>query len=384
MPFPFQVILVAGATGYILTALLFLATRSMPGVNPGTLWWSISSLAAAGGYIVLLAMGLSGDPQTGEAIYNMLFVLWVLGLYIGGKKFLGLEVKQKPLIMAALFVTIWLGYFYFASYSFLASAIVVALFCGVLNIHLAWLFWKKGVRHGIYLNALVVALFISGLHWLDYPLLRPVESFAPIGFSLCAIISVIISSLLAGMVLKEFRRHMLMMRQSALDVANHDPLTGLSNRMALENSFKAIVARDEAGETKLALIYFDLDNFKPINDSLGHKIGDEVLVKIAHKIKALVRSDDIVARVGGDEFVVVLSNLHENIETVTQRLCEQILETVKEPIEVGKHTCLVGVSLGVVCAEARDSDLDNLMHLADEAMYKAKAQGKGRCEILCS
>lgn len=382
MPFPFLVILVAGATGYLLTALLFFITRTMSGVNPGAGWWGISSLAAAVGYVTLLTMGLSGNPQVGEALYNMLFLVWALGLYFGGRKFLGLRPNYKPLIALSTFVTLWLGYFYFIDYHFLASALAIALFVGVLNLHLATLFWKKPPHKSRYVKVVAVSLVVSGIHWLDYPFLRPIESFAPIGFSLCAILSVIISGLLAAMVLIQFRQKMFTMRQIALDAASRDPLTGLANRSALESHFEMIVQNSVSDSEKVALVFLDLDNFKPINDLYGHKVGDAVLATVASQIKSFVRESDLIARVGGDEFVIILTHTGDNAQNVISRLCENIIAKLNDPIEVDGHSCNIGVSIGAVCSHIKTSELDALMHLADETMYKVKAQKKGNFLLL--
>ena len=384
MPFAFQVILIIGATGYILTALLFLITRNMPDVNNGSSWWSFSSLAAAAGYTALLVMGLKGRPDIGEALYNMLFVLWVLGLYLGGKKFLNLETSSTPLMIASLFLVLWLFYFYFISYSFILSASAIALFAGILNLRLAWLFLKNTKYKSKHLYAIVTALSISGIHWLDYPFLRHVESLAPIGFSLCAVVSVIISALFASMVLTKFKNRMLRMRQEALNAANLDPLTRLFNRKALEEHFTLLQTRSQNQNKRMALLFLDLDNFKPVNDELGHKVGDKVLVNIANRMKSLIPKTDILARVGGDEFIIILNNIKYDDDDTVSKFCKEIIQKISEPVNVNEHICHLGVSVGVTYSSKDTKELDELIHTADEAMYKAKANGKNQCVFLSS
>ncbi|QKQ25225.1 hypothetical protein HUE57_02140 [Candidatus Reidiella endopervernicosa] len=147
MPFPMQVILIVGATGYLLTALLFFIARTMPRTNPGAGWWGLSSLAAGTGYIALLVLGMSGRPELGEALYNTLFVVWIVSLYIGGSQFLYLKVNTKTLLSLAAVVVLWLSYFNHIQPEFLPAAVAVSLFCGLLNLHLAWLFATKMVRN---------------------------------------------------------------------------------------------------------------------------------------------------------------------------------------------------------------------------------------------
>ena len=378
MPFPFQVILIAGATGYLLTALLFLMTRTMPRTNPGAGWWALASLAAGVGYIALLALGLAGRPQLGEALYNMLFVLWATGLYIGGCLFLGRRVSVPALLAVAAAVVAWLYHFYFIQPAFLPAAIVVSLYCGVLNLRLGWLFARKIGQHSVFTRLLVAMLAISGIHWLDYPLLRPVEAFAPIGFSLCAIISVIISSLLAGMVLRQFRLRVSASEAAALQAATHDPLTGLQNRLALESQFSLVLSQSRRTGEGLAMLFLDLDGFKAVNDRFGHTKGDQVLATMAQRLGSVVRKSDIVARVGGDEFAVILTGLPDEGRALAEQVAEKIIDTIREPVSIDGEPYRMSTSIGIAYCPSQAEDLALLMNLADEAMYSAKHAGKSR------
>ncbi len=376
MPFPMQVILLVGATGYLLTALLFFVTRTMPRTEPGAGWWGISSMAAGSGYIALLVLGLEGRPDLGEAVYNSLFVAWVTALYIGGSQFLGRRPRLLPLLLAAAAVILWLSYFYFISPAFMPAAVVVALYCGLLNLRLAWRFYSSKTHTGLLNKVLVGALAISGLHWLDYPLLRPVESFAPIGFSLCAIISVVINSLLAGLVIRQFRRRMLRSEQAAMDIASRDQLTGLNNRLSLDSKFEQAMAMTLRNHTQLALLYMDLDGFKPVNDRLGHRAGDEVLITVARRIESVARHSDIAARIGGDEFVLVLTEIGENPLEVAESIALKVIEVIKQPMTIDGETIAISTSIGIALAPAQTDKLGQLLNLADTAMYEAKRKGK--------
>lgn len=372
-------ILIAGATSYILTALLFLTTKNMPGLyNNGTLWWSFSSLFAAFGYIILLISGAKGRPDIGEAVYNICFIFWGLGLYIGSRKFLMLPSKNRYLLSISFFLILWLIYFYFISYHFLFASLAVSFFIGILNLHLAFLFYKNIQLKNRYINAIIITLSISGIHWLDYPILRPIESFAPIGFSLCAIISVIISALFASLVIMQYKEKMFKMSQEALKAANHDPLTGLGNRNALETQFEILLERSKKKNKRLSLLFLDLDNFKPINDQLGHKAGDMVLVDITKKIKAMVQDGNHIARVGGDEFIIIVDSLSRDDYITIIELCENIIQEVSKPLLIDEHTCQLGVSIGIAYSNNNEETLDNLIFLADTAMYKAKNSGKNK------
>ncbi|QKQ25224.1 GGDEF domain-containing protein [Candidatus Reidiella endopervernicosa] len=188
---------------------------------------------------------------------------------------------------------------------------------------------------------------ISGLHWLDYPLLRPIESFAPIGFSLCAIISVAINSLLAGMLLRQFRHRMLEAEEMAVDSATHDLLTGLNNRMALNTLFDQVMAQARRNETEIAMLYLDLDGFKPVNDRLGHRAGDEVLIEVAKRITSVARESDVVARIGGDEFVVILTGLKGGERADAEPIAEKIVDVINLPMNIAGEGCRLSTSVGI-------------------------------------
>jgi diguanylate cyclase (GGDEF)-like protein/PAS domain S-box-containing protein len=159
-------------------------------------------------------------------------------------------------------------------------------------------------------------------------------------------------------------------------LATHDYLTGLPNRVMLyERMDQALSRYHRLGQT-VALLYLDLDRFKPINDELGHHVGDHVLVVLSDRIHAVVRDTDTPARIGGDEFAVLIEGFEDTelLERVTRRL----IDTISEPISVDGVTVQVGVSIGIVAADEGSADADSLLARADSAMYAAKAAGRGR------
>jgi diguanylate cyclase (GGDEF)-like protein/PAS domain S-box-containing protein len=159
-------------------------------------------------------------------------------------------------------------------------------------------------------------------------------------------------------------------------LATHDYLTGLPNRVLLYERLDQALARHHRLGQSVALLYLDLDRFKPINDELGHHVGDAVLVELADRIHAVVRDTDTAARIGGDEFAVLVEGFddYELLETIAGRL----IEAISEPIAVDGGTVSVGVSIGIVAAAGPDADADSLLARADTAMYDAKAAGRGR------
>lgn len=159
-------------------------------------------------------------------------------------------------------------------------------------------------------------------------------------------------------------------------VAQHDFLTELPNRMLLNDRLTQAVAMAERHHTKLAVLFVDLDLFKTINDSLGHTIGDQVLQSIAKRLHETLRHTDTVSRQGGDEFVILLSEIDNGHGAAL--VAEKIFATLGAPYMVGGHQLRVTASIGISLYPDHGREAEELVHNADIAMYKAKKSG-GHC-----
>ncbi|MFK7854323.1 MAG: diguanylate cyclase [Granulosicoccus sp.] len=158
--------------------------------------------------------------------------------------------------------------------------------------------------------------------------------------------------------------------------ALHDPLTGLANRASFPEYLKAAIRRKKGVGRGSALMYVDLDYFKKVNDMLGHAAGDQLLVELSNRMRACLRAEDRLFRIGGDEFTVVMGEADRIIiDSVAQRL----LETVKQPMVLCGKTIIPGATIGVALIPDSMTTADALIKKADEAMYSAKAAGRGRC-----
>ncbi|MDC5852309.1 diguanylate cyclase [Vibrio europaeus] len=161
-------------------------------------------------------------------------------------------------------------------------------------------------------------------------------------------------------------------------LAHHDSLTGLANRTELYRVLEAMLRSERRSCCGLALFYIDLDGFKLVNDTYGHDAGDEVLKQVAKRLVSMTDDNDIVARLSGDEFVVVTNCI--NPKSADSLAC-MIIEYLEKPIDYKGDVLKVGASVGVQYTECQDVDTDKLLKAADTAMYHAKTSGKGQYVI---
>lgn len=162
-------------------------------------------------------------------------------------------------------------------------------------------------------------------------------------------------------------------------LAYHDTLTGLANRFSLNVRLQQSVADARRGGHQLAVLFLDLDRFKHINDSLGHAVGDELLMQVAHRLRSAVREADTVARLGGDEFVVVLQNVHGANDAA--HVASKLLERLSAPYLVIGNELHTTPSIGISLFPDDTGDPTTLMRNADTAMYHAKAAGRARFQF---
>ncbi|WP_456479416.1 putative bifunctional diguanylate cyclase/phosphodiesterase [Nautilia sp.] len=157
-------------------------------------------------------------------------------------------------------------------------------------------------------------------------------------------------------------------------IAKFDQLTGLANRYLFFKELKLLIKEYELTGSPFALLFIDLDGFKFINDTYGHNIGDRVLQSVADKIKNMVRKEDLVSRIGGDEFTVILKNI-ENRKKIKE-IAQKIIDTLKKPVKIDSLNLFLGASIGIYIIKKFDN-FQEIITKADIAMYEAKKAGKG-------
>ena len=163
------------------------------------------------------------------------------------------------------------------------------------------------------------------------------------------------------------------------NMAHHDHLTGLPNRVLLTDRLAQNLAQAKRSGKLLAVCFLDLDGFKEVNDKNGHEIGDKLLIEAARRLATEIRTGDTVARIGGDEFVVLLTNVADinEIDSAISRLNE----TIAKPIMIADIQFNISTSIGLTVYPIDDSDADSLLHHADLAMYEAKQAGRNRYKV---
>ncbi len=162
--------------------------------------------------------------------------------------------------------------------------------------------------------------------------------------------------------------------------ATHDALTGLPNRNFFMSRLESALEKtQEDEEFKVSILFIDLDRFKFVNDSLGHQIGDELLIGIAERLRDCVRPSDTVARLGGDEFTILVKGRYDNKEVI--RIAERVLEKFSQPFDLSGHDVYSSASIGILHASPKHLTSEEMMRDADTAMYHAKRAGKARHQV---
>ena len=157
-------------------------------------------------------------------------------------------------------------------------------------------------------------------------------------------------------------------------MAHHDALTGLPNRTLLHDRIQQAIMRSNRERRSMTVVFVDLDDFKPVNDAFGHRVGDELLKLFAKRMVQAMRQTDTVARLGGDEFVMVLADQPESIKELSPTL-QRVRNAIAEPFDIDGQIIRITTSMGIARYPSDGADSATLLMKADEAMYQAKARG---------
>jgi diguanylate cyclase (GGDEF)-like protein len=203
-----------------------------------------------------------------------------------------------------------------------------------------------------------------------------------LGYLLGILIS---GSVLIGLLLRETRQVRRLLadattaRNRIWHLAHHDPLTDLPNRWLFSDRLEQALRRGQRQGEMVALHYFDLDDFKAVNDGFGHLTGDRLLVAVAQRLRACVRDSDTLARIGGDEFAIVQSGISDRAGAAL--LAERLLAALGAPLAIDGHTLRVSASIGIALYPDHAASPEQLHQAADQALYRAKAAGPARFQV---
>lgn len=177
---------------------------------------------------------------------------------------------------------------------------------------------------------------------------------------------------------KELTKELEQLNAKLLEQAYYDALTGLMNRHALNNEAPRLLSLAKRHHYQLGVLYIDLDNFKLINDTFGHNVGDELLVEVTKRLRAVLRNEDVICRMGGDEFLIVLCNTKATAALVT---AQKIVASIAQPFLIASHEVLIGASIGISIYPQSGEKFIDLLNHADNALLQAKNAGKGRVHV---
>ena len=213
---------------------------------------------------------------------------------------------------------------------------------------------------------------------------KPTRPGAAIVASVLPFIAVALAgfALLVGLVMRYMRRTAAAIvtgERQLRHLAWHDPVSGLPNRIYFGERLEQAIGEVRSDGTSAAVFYIDLDHFKDVNDTLGHHIGDELILNVTQRLSRIMRGDDLVARLGGDEFAIITACASDSYSL--QAIAGRIIAAVCAPYQISGHNIIIGASIGIAMIDRRAGDAADILRYADMALYRAKNEGRNRACI---
>lgn len=372
----YEIVHTFGFTVYFVFLLFFLWISRFARTSSGAGWWALSLALALCGRLALFLMLPSSNVQPAAFIYAIFIVLEKPFLLTGLARFLNLDVQERWFWLAAAIAELWI------LLTWMADAPPLMRSAGYTMVNAGFLIYLSyfAYRHrkevpGWALTLTSSAAAALAVHWLVAPYIIELQpAWFRNGFVLGTMLVLIKYSSLLIAILQRFQKRLVDAEAKALGLAFLDPLTGLKNKRYMETLFDHALLLATRPHQVVAVFYIDLDNFKPINDNAGHAVGDQVLKEVATRLQTHTRSTDICARVGGDEFIVIGTQL-ENPDQAYE-IAKKLLDQLTAQIDISGANYALGASIGISLYPIHGTKLAELIDRADSAMYQVKRNGK--------
>ncbi len=371
----FEIVHTIGSTVYFTIFILFLWISRVSRTSPGAGWWALALAFALTARLSLIFTTSIQDSPLQLLLYAVFNIPEKACLLVGIIKFLKCRHSLRYLLVLTITIEILMIILISSELSlWFARVLLIAANSGFL-ISCALISYQKrqfSPRKLLVLTSIFTSLL--AIHWLSYPIIFFIPKWRFWGFLLGTSLVLAIYLTLLAAILLNFQKRLLDAEAKALNLAYHDPLTGLKNKRYMNNLFENAVTLANRPHQLMAILYLDLDNFKPINDNAGHKIGDQVLKMVAERLMKHTRSTDICARVGGDEFVLIATQFENQ-----QQVCDMAIKLIQQiqcAITIERKHYFLGASIGISLFPKDSEQLSELIEKADSAMYQVKGDGK--------
>ena len=364
--------------------LLVLASLIRSGIA-GVKEWTLANALAFVALLLYAMRGVAPDFLTIE-LANGTLAASIASIYIGFRRFLALSIPFKALASGLALTILGVAFFHYVSGSFSARVVVVSIFHAAVSASIGMTIWRASEperrRYPYRFTACIALLFALGhaVRGLTYlvngdPMGSSVQA-SPWNLLFLSIGTLVLPIYTMGAVMMVHDKMMC----KALDDANRDFLTGVWSRRAFFDIAERELARARRTKRAISLLVFDVDHFKKLNDTYGHGIGDKVLAAIAQCAAGEIRSIDYLARIGGEEFAVLLP---EADASAALAVAERLRAALSEHVHVhasgldAEHAIPVSVSIGAALSGQEES-ISELLNRADHALYQAKAAGRNQ------